>query len=141
MTDWHAEPAIVHDITLECLDIEGRVGLVDAALTYDPEHPFAVTVVFRAVGESVPWTFARELLEAGTDAPSGTGDVHVWPSIDGDARAVTVLELHSPDGSFVAHARTAQVRAFLDRTHALVPAGDETDLLGLDDVISRLLAV
>src|SRR4026208_2272773 len=54
---------------------------VRARLRYDPAGPYAVHVLFHAEtasGETVSWSFARELLVTGLDEPAGIGDVRVW---------------------------------------------------------------
>lgn len=140
MSEWQVEPTVMHDITVECRDQAGRHGYAEAGLGYLPTDPFAVTVTFRTAAESVPWTFSRDLLEAGTTEPSGRGDVRVSPSLDAAGVAVTVLELSSPDGTFRAQARTSQVQAFLSRTFELVPHGHESARLDLGALVTRLLA-
>jgi hypothetical protein len=130
---------VTQDVTMECLDAIGQAGQVEARLSYDPSEPYAVTVHFTAAGETVPWTFSRELLDLGRYRPAGEADVLVWPSLDGSGRAVTSLELHAPEGSFVAQARTAEITDFLDRSHQVVPAGREAEHLDVDGLISELL--
>ena len=47
---------------------------VRASLRYDPADPYAVHVLFHAEtasGETVSWSFARELLVTGLDEPAG----------------------------------------------------------------------
>ena len=55
------------------------------------------------------WTFGRELLSDGLYEPSGDGDVHVWPCLDSDGRAVVIIELCSPDGEALVQARTSDL--------------------------------
>lgn len=56
----------------------------------------------------------RALLEAGLQAPTGTGDVRVWPC----GRVQAVVEFHSPDGVAVVQFDIAALRRFLRRTYA-----------------------
>ncbi|HEV7626827.1 MAG TPA: SsgA family sporulation/cell division regulator, partial [Streptomyces sp.] len=102
-----------------------------ASLRYDAADPLAVRLVFPADasldGEEVAWAFARELLDAGLQEPTGEGDVHVWPR-DG---ARTVIELLSQEGVAVVEFDSADLRTFLLRSYDAVPAGQEhgeTDL-------------
>ena len=139
MRDRGVGPAITHDVTLHCEDGRGRSGDVEAGLTYDPLDPFAITVVFWVEARPVPWTFARDLLARGTNEPAGLGDVHVWPALDGQGAAITVLELQSDEGAFTAQARTGEVRSFLRRSYDLVPAGAETAQIDLDAELAELL--
>lgn len=131
--------SLVEDVTMECVTAAGRIGQLDAAFSYDEADPFAITVLFRSRDSIIPWAFARELLERGVTEPVGEGDVHIWPSLTRDGRAVTVLELSSDDGAFLAQARTRDVLAFLARTYDLVPAGTEDTRLDLDQLVAELL--
>ena len=86
------------------------------------------------------WVFARELLASGAYEPTGDGDVHVWPCLDARGRAVTIIELSSPDGEALMQARSDDVTEFLRRTESLVPSGSETNLIDVDGAIAQLLA-
>lgn len=57
----------------------------------------------------------RALLEAGLLAPTGTGDVRVWPC----GRVQAVVEFHSPEGVAVIQFDIAALRRFLRRTYAV----------------------
>ncbi len=113
---------------------------VEAALSYTPADPYAVTALFHA-DESAPvtWTFGRDLLAAGLDHPSGEGDVGVWPSTAGGEPVICVA-LSSPAGRALLEASHNDVRAFLSATFDLVPLGTESDHLDLDSALDRLLA-
>ncbi|MFG2620538.1 SsgA family sporulation/cell division regulator [Streptomyces sp. NPDC048507] len=95
---------------------------IPVALRFTPEEPLAVRVVFPA--ELSPedtdneWVFPRALLEAGLSAPTGTGDVRVWPC----GRVQAVVEFHSPDGVAVIQFDIAALRRFLRRTYATATA-------------------
>lgn len=128
------------DVTMECLDVAGKGGDVDATFEYDPTSPFSATVTFSAVGETVPWTFGRDLLSAGRFAPTGEGDVIVHPGLDELGRSVTVLVLHAPEGSFVAQVRTSELEGFLTMAYSAVPAGREGAYLNLDRELAALLS-
>lgn len=128
---------ISQDITLDCVDLSGTTRQLEAELAYDARDPFAVTMTFRTRAGDVPWVFCRELMLAGISDPSGDGDVHVWPSLDTQGRAVVVIELNSNSGSFVAQARTPEVYRFLTRTLALVPLGTES--IDVDAMVDFLL--
>lgn len=81
------------------------------------------------------WAFSRELLAAGVDAPAGLGDVRVRPY--GYDR--TVVEFHAPEGVAMVHIRTGELRRFLGRVQAVVPAGREHLYLDLDHNLAELL--
>jgi Streptomyces sporulation and cell division protein, SsgA len=128
---------LVQDVTLDCVDLAGTKRQLTAELAYDAQDPFAIKMTFRTRHGDVPWVFHRELLLSGMSDPSGEGDVHIWPSIDLDGRAVVVIELNSNSGSFVAHARTTEVYAFVNRTLAMVPLG--TEIIDVDALVDSLL--
>ncbi|MEU8713416.1 SsgA family sporulation/cell division regulator [Streptomyces sp. NPDC048663] len=116
-----------------------RMPSIPASLCYDSEDPFAVRMTFPAPatleGVDVCWTFARELLTAGLDAPEGKGDVRVRPY--GYDR--TVLEFHAPEGTAVIHVRTGEIRRFLEATGDLVSADLEHLRLDLDQDLADLM--
>ncbi|WP_405980316.1 SsgA family sporulation/cell division regulator [Streptomyces sp. NBC_00158] len=91
---------------------------IPVALRFTPAEPLAMRVVFPA--ELSPeetdneWVFPLALLEAGLLAPSGTGDVRVWPC----GRVQAVVEFHSPEGVAVLQFDSAALRRFLRRTYA-----------------------
>lgn len=116
-----------------------RMPTIPAKLHYDPRDPFAVRMSFPAPatleGVEVYWTFARELLAQGTENAVGDGDVRVRPY--GFDR--TVLEFHAPEGTAIVHIRSGDLRRFLHRSMALVPAGDEHLHVDLDQDLAELM--
>ncbi|MFJ9548367.1 SsgA family sporulation/cell division regulator [Streptomyces erythrochromogenes] len=91
---------------------------IPVALRFAPAEPLAVRIVFPAdlspEGTDNEWVFPRALLEAGLQAPTGTGDVRVWPC----GRVQAVVEFHSPEGVAVVQFDIAALRRFLRRTYA-----------------------
>jgi hypothetical protein len=112
---------------------------VDATLEYSATDPFAVHLDIAAGDGVVRWSFARELLTAGVDAPAGDGDVRIVPVGARDGRRVRI-QLSSPDGAAVLEAPLTQMVEFLAATFAVVPTGTESDLLDVDNLIAELLA-
>ncbi|MFK0255923.1 SsgA family sporulation/cell division regulator [Streptomyces sp. NPDC090445] len=90
---------------------------IPVALRFAPGEPLAVRIVFPAglspEGTDNEWVFPRALLEAGLQAPSGTGDVRIWPC----GRVQVVVEFHSPDGVAVIQFDSAALRRFLRRAY------------------------
>ncbi len=119
---------------------ECEFEILEGELAFDPSDPFAVTMRLFAEPGTVVWTFARDLLIEGLYDPTGAGDVQVWPCLSPACQAVVIIELSSPDGRAMLQASSRLVRDFVDRTLALVPRGEETPLLPLDDMITFLLA-
>ncbi|MCJ0871043.1 SsgA family sporulation/cell division regulator [Streptomyces sp. AP-93] len=95
---------------------------IPVSLRFVPAEPLAVRIVFPAdlspEGTDNEWVFPRALLEAGLQAPTGTGDVRVWPC----GRVQAVVEFHSPEGVAVVQFDIAALRRFLRRTYAPSPA-------------------
>ncbi|MFG2485946.1 MULTISPECIES: SsgA family sporulation/cell division regulator [Streptomyces] len=91
---------------------------IPVALRFAAAEPLAVRIVFPAglspEGIDNEWVFPRALLEAGLQAPTGTGDVRVWPC----GRVQAVVEFHSPEGVAVVQFDIAALRRFLRRTYA-----------------------
>lgn len=116
-----------------------RMPTIPAVLHYDRRDPFAVRMSFPAPatleGVEVCWTFARELLIKGVESAVGDGDVRVRPY--GYDR--TVLEFHAPEGTAIVHIRTGDLRRFLHRTTASVPAGQEHLHVDLDQDLAELM--
>lgn len=127
-------------VTVELVDASGVATPLETELTYDPRDPFAVTATFNTIAGQVGWTFGRDLLLDGLTEPTGDGDVHVWPCLDDQARAVVVIELCSPDGEALVQASTRDISAFLDATTAAVAPGAESDLLDVDATIAAIFA-
>ena len=131
---------VTQPMVVDLIDASGTATPIEADLRYDPADPLAVTAVFKTAGQDVRWTFGRELLTDGLYEPTGDGDVHVWPCLDDDGHAVVIIELCSPDGEALVQAKTGDMRTFIDRVNALVPAGTEADLLDVDAAIAAILA-
>lgn len=126
-------------VTLDLIDSTGAATPIEAELQYDPRDPYAVTTVFMTGRSQVRWTFGRELLAAGLYEPSGDGDVHVWPCLDSDGRAVVIVELSSPDGEALIQARSGDLSGFVDRMMKAVAPGAESAYLDLDAEIAAIL--
>ncbi len=131
---------VTQPLTLELIDPTGAVAPIEAELRYDPLDPFAVTMVFLTGVTQVRWTFGRELLTGGLYEPSGDGDVHVWPCLDSNGRAVVIIELCSPDGEALVQARTGDLNGFVERMSKAVEPGRESDHLDVDATIAAIFA-
>ncbi|MER6389651.1 SsgA family sporulation/cell division regulator [Streptomyces sp. NPDC001523] len=103
---------------------------IPVLLRFTSAEPLAVRIVFPAdlspEGTDNEWVFPRALLEAGLTAPTGTGDVRVWPC----GRVQAIVEFHSPEGVAVVQFDLSALRRFLRRTYApaatpaVEPAGE-----------------
>lgn len=95
----------------------------DVQLRYDPEDPFAVTVVVSRGAQRMTWVFARDLLADGirSVAPLGEGDVRVQATA-----VLTDLTFTGVDGT-TALLRVPwwNTREFVRLTEDEVPRGTE----------------
>ena len=131
---------VTQPVMLELIDPTGTVTPLEAELHYDPRDPYAVTTVFMTGSTTVRWTFGRELLCSGLYEPSGDGDVHVWPCLDTDGRAVVIIELCSPDGEALVQARTGDLNNFVERISKAVAPGNESAHVDVDAAIAAIFA-
>lgn len=115
---------------------------LDAELRYDPADPFAVSLAIGVdCGEPVVWTFARELLAAGVNAPSGEGDITVEPDVSEGFGGERLLRVTlATDCMATMLASTDRVVEFLVETYAVVPTGAELDRVDFDAEIAALLS-
>ena len=123
--------------------IPGSAALpVRADLRYDVSDPYAVQISFYTGAEThsdvVQWTFARQLLSQGVAAPSGAGDVQVWPSPDTGSPLVW-LSLSSPSGRALFEVPLADLVQFLGQTYEAVPTGGESVHVDIDAELALLL--
>jgi sporulation and cell division protein SsgA len=115
---------------------------VPALLCYEVSDPFAVRITFGDSGtaddEGISWLVGRELLQAGLDHPAGEGDVRLWPSrTSGD---VLFLHLRAPSGEALFEVSRGAVAGFLQLTADVVPFGQESAVLEVDQELAVLLS-
>jgi hypothetical protein len=131
---------VTENVELELVDPQGEATSIESDLVFDPADPYAVTMVFRTGVQEVRWTFGRELLVGGRFEPTGDGDVHVWPCLSSDGRAVVIIELCSPDGELLVQADSRSVNTFIAKMLTSVPDGQESAYVNFDDELAQLLA-
>lgn len=131
-----SSPQVDVGVTLRLLT-EVATTTVRGRLTYRATEPYAVTLVFHVDADHpIEWVFARELLQSGLSAPSGEGDVRIWPA---DVSSELFLELRSPSGQAVFAVKAARIRWFLAQTARVAPFGAEGALLDIDLAVGLLL--
>jgi Streptomyces sporulation and cell division protein, SsgA len=113
---------------------------VDASLRYDRDDPYAVHLSFQTPPDRDPieWIFARSVASRGLTEPAGDGDVRIWPSGE-DPTGPVYVELCSPSGRARFAVPRPVLTGFLDRSHEVVPPGDEADYVDLDAELDLLL--
>ncbi len=110
-----------------------------ATLDYSADDPYAIRVAFHVGNdEPVEWIFARELLTVGIVRMVGHGDVRVWPT-ESNGEHIVNLSLSSPFGRAHFEAPLTPLTDFLDRTYAIVPAGQEADFIDIEAELDDLL--
>jgi hypothetical protein len=113
-----------------------------ARLFYSHEDPYAISIAFAAgLDEPVEWIFARDLLAMGIEGHEGLGDVTVWPSADSEGGApgsVLHIELSSPLGQAHFEVSAREISDFLRRTYQIVPAGEESEHIDVEDELNDL---
>jgi hypothetical protein len=119
----------------------GSPSEFSALFSYDARDPYAVSITFGStrVGgkDPVTWLIGRELLRVGLDQPTGEGDVRVGPTSRSD---VLFLHLRTHAGEAVMELSRAALAAFVRGTETLVPFGDETAVIDLDEGLAVLLS-
>ncbi len=132
---------VLSELALHLVVPDGTPLKVAASLRYDTSDPYAVHVTFHTGGAGddtqVVWTFARQLIVDGLDAPAGIGDVRVWPGSSGGA--VVALALCSPSGEALFEVPRQALADFLARTCAEVPVGYEDRYIDIDAELTTLL--
>ncbi|MFF4899621.1 SsgA family sporulation/cell division regulator [Streptomyces sp. NPDC001068] len=136
---------IVHRTLVVQLRAEGTARCpVLAHLSYDPEDPFAVTVMFTLDGRVLArWRLDREMLNEGLREPVGHGDVRLRPVRQGRWREVRMDFLGDPLPGGERHhavvfAWAPALASFLGDTYMAVPPG--TEQVRMDDVLAEILA-
>ncbi|MFI6039475.1 SsgA family sporulation/cell division regulator [Streptomyces sp. NPDC051315] len=113
---------------------------VETCFRYDPTDPLAVRMDFPGPPDGVPpWVFSRDLLYTGLRAPSGDGDVRVWPPCRCHGTKTARILLRGRNGAAVLYVPAAEFHDWLEATFAVVPAGEEGAHLRWDDILERLL--
>lgn len=120
--------------------IDGSTGtsILETKLIYDPHDPYAVTFQFEKAGaQSQLWIVDRQTLaDALTKGSAGYGDVTVTCPSSGHTVKLT---LSGEGGTGEVLILASLLRDFLADTTAVVPFGDETARLRIDEGLKRLL--
>jgi hypothetical protein len=128
-------------MTLRIALDDDQVGEVRTRFRYDTERPCEVLLTFHlGRPDEADWVFSRELLRDGLDALSGQGDIKLWPAYCPCHGSTLHIALDSPHGSAMLEASRPRVRAWLDRTYALISADEELGAGPTDAELAELLA-
>lgn len=124
---------------LKAYDQEGHSSFVWSILEYSKGEPFAATITFELGETSNQWIFARDLLKESLKGSTGFGDVTLEPSEDKAHRQVVHLKISNSDSYAVFELPRDLVSIFLEASEALVPYGQESKFLHLDEELAALL--
>lgn len=135
-------PAVVEEVLVLRIALEqDLVGEVRTRFRYDTAAPYEVRLTFHlGRPDEADWVFARDLLRDGLEVLSGQGDIKLWPAYCPCHGSTLHLALESPHGSALLEASRPQVKAWLERTYALLPDGVIDELLPSDEELAALLA-
>ncbi|MGW5849143.1 SsgA family sporulation/cell division regulator [Streptomyces sp. NPDC055254] len=124
------------------LDAAGDRVPLPARLSYDADDPYVVRATFFD-GHAVlaNWHFDRQMLADGLQRPVGEGDVRFSPHTADGADEMRVC-LRGPsaegEGDAVLFLEARDLAGFLDRTYAVIRAGEE--FLDVDKLLDEFLA-
>ncbi|MFD8951224.1 SsgA family sporulation/cell division regulator [Streptomyces xanthophaeus] len=120
---------------------EGAVPLF-ARFSYSARSPYAVQAdFFDGLSVLASWQFERQMLAEGVRRPVGEGDVTFCPQRGASGAEVRIgLRNHEDgrEGHAVLRAHAGALKAFLNRTYAVVGEGEE--FLDLDKLLEEFLA-
>ncbi|MEU2117389.1 SsgA family sporulation/cell division regulator [Streptomyces sp. NPDC016459] len=108
-------------MTMELLTADRPVE-IEATLTYTSRAPHTMCLALHLLeAEPVIWHLDREMVLAGSYAPVGVGELHLWPAV-GDG---LLIRLGSPGQCATLRGDRDQLAAFVRRTFLVVPPGTE----------------
>lgn len=109
-------------------------------LRYEPDDPYIVRAAFFPHSdEPVEWVLGRDLLTDGLKGSAGHGDVRIWSAVGRGDQAMYIA-LGSRAGTALLEVPVQDVKAFLERTEALVPRGTEAGRIDWDVELAHLLS-
>ncbi|WP_256725481.1 SsgA family sporulation/cell division regulator [Streptomyces sp. IMTB 2501] len=109
-------------------------------LRYEPADPYIVRAAFFPHSdEPVEWVLGRDLLTEGLKGSAGHGDVRIWSAV-GHGDQAMYIALGSRAGTALFEVPVQDVKAFLERTEALVPRGTEAGRIDWDVELAHRLS-
>ena len=132
---------VAAEVVLDDVRLTGHGHTTVLKLRWVPEDPLAVELTLSAEPDhpSLPrgeWVILRDFLRYGLEVPTGDGEVRMRPDNGTDR---IWFELERPGRAACVSVGRTLVRQFLDRTDALVPAGEERSAEAIDALLVRLL--
>ncbi|MFF7178247.1 SsgA family sporulation/cell division regulator [Streptomyces sp. NPDC008121] len=94
-----------------------------ATVRYHSRSPYTVRLTLHTPTGDVVWNLDRDMLLAGTETPTGIGEVHIRPA----PYDQIVLRLGAPSAAALIGFERRQLLRWLSTSYAFVPAGTESD--------------
>lgn len=111
-----------HSMTMELLTADLPVE-IDATLTYTSRAPYTLCLALQLLeADPVVWHLDREMVLTGSYAPTGAGELHLWPAV-GDG---LLLRLGVPGRCATLRGDRDQLTGFVRRSFLVVPPGTES---------------
>ncbi|MFG3498246.1 SsgA family sporulation/cell division regulator [Streptomyces sp. NPDC047886] len=130
-------------VTVTAVSVISRTETEPVVLrfSYDRRQPFAVVLDMSGPSDrgNSRWSFARELLQAGLQRPSGEGDVRMWPPCRCNNRPGARLLLGGGTGTVLLDVPVRPLSGWLKRTWEAVPPGEEDAGIDWDTLLEKLL--
>ncbi|MFF4169357.1 SsgA family sporulation/cell division regulator [Streptomyces sp. NPDC001744] len=93
-----------------------------ATVHYRSRSPFVVELALHTPSGEVVWRLDRDMLLAGTEAPTGLGEVHIRPA----PYEQVVLRLGDPSHAALISLDRHHVLRWVTTSHSMVPVGTES---------------
>jgi len=118
--------------------LHGQPAPVVTRWSYSTADPFAVTLAVRTgTNRWVEWLVARDLVSQSLTGPAGLGDIRMSPQVVQEYEIVEI-EISSFDGRAVLEVDRDLLSQFIVSTLEVVPAGDESSWVDMDDEIAKI---
>jgi hypothetical protein len=118
--------------------LHGQPTPIMTRWTYRAADPYAVAFAVRIQQDHwVEWLVARDLVVDALGGPVGDGDIRMAPRSAQGYRIVEI-EIRSTDGRAVLEVDLDLLHRFVHSTIAVVPLGQESSRVDLDEEIARI---
>ncbi|MGW6404961.1 SsgA family sporulation/cell division regulator [Streptomyces sp. NPDC055134] len=112
----------------------------DIMLRYSADDPLVVGLIVSLPGHgSACWVISRDLLSAGLTGTAGIGDVTVEPVAEQSKPLAVLLRVRNEWGEARIHIDHQALLLYLERSHAMMPFGSETQSRQVDAELDQLL--
>jgi hypothetical protein len=118
--------------------LHGQPTPIMTRWTYRATDPYAVAFAVRIQqGHWVEWLVARDLVVESLSGPVGEGDIRMIPKT-AQGYQIVEIEIRSTDGRAVLEVDHDLLHRFVHSTIGVVPLGQESSRVDLDEEIARI---